>query len=385
MLHRMAVLLAVIPALLLQGCSTIAYYAQAVHGHLEMIGQARPVEVVERDTSTPARLRERLALAREIRDFASRSLGLPDNGSYRRYAEIGRPYVVWNVFSTPEFSVEPVEHCFPVAGCVTYRGYYTEANARGEAAREAAQGRDAYVGGVPAYSTLGWFDDPLLSTFVYQPDVELARLIFHELSHQVAYAGGDTVFNESFATVVEEEGVRRWLRHRAGMQAAPSSTPSPHASPHDLKPAAPATSATPSTPSTPVTFEQYQASRARRQALIALLLDYRERLKALYASSVDDAAKRSGKAALFAALATDYARLKASWGGFAGYDRLFAGGANNAVLASVAAYNAQVPALTALLDAQQRDLPAFYRAVRELAALPREERRRRLGQLDPAK
>jgi len=272
-----------------------------------------------------------------------------------------------------------------VAGCVTYRGYYTEANARREAAREAAQGRDTYVGGVPAYSTLGWFDDPLLSTFVFQPDVELARLIFHELSHQVAYAGGDTVFNESFATVVEEEGVRRWLRHRAGMQAAPSSTPSPHASPHDLKPAAPATSATPSTPSTPVTFEQYQASRARRQALIALLLDYRERLKALYASSVDDAAKRSGKAALFAALAADYARLKASWGGFAGYDRLFAGGANNAVLASVAAYNAQVPALTALLDAQQRDLPAFYKAVRELAALPREERRRRLGQPDPAK
>jgi predicted aminopeptidase len=355
MLHRMAVLLAVMPALLLQGCSTIAYYAQAVHGHLEMIGQARPVEVVERDTATPARLRERLALAREIRDFASRSLGLPDNGSYRRYAEIGRPYVVWNVFSTPEFSVEPVEHCFPVAGCVTYRGYYTEANARGEAAREAAQGRDAYVGGVPAYSTLGWFDDPLLSTFVFQPDVELARLIFHELSHQVAYAGGDTVFNESFATVVEEEGVRRWLAQRA---AVPGGSTDGGAATASLR--------------------QYEAARERRRAITALLLASRERLKALYAAPGDDASKRSGKAALFAALADDYARLKASWGGFSGYDRLFAAGANNAMLASVASYSALVPALRAVLAEQRGNLPAFFQAVRELASMSREMRRRRL-------
>ncbi|MBM3346979.1 MAG: aminopeptidase [Betaproteobacteria bacterium] len=355
-----------LPVMVLQGCSTIAYYAQAVHGHLEMIGQARPVELVERDPATPARLRERLALAREIREFASRALGLPDNGSYRRYADIGRPYVVWNVISTPEFSAEPFEHCFPVAGCVGYLGYYAEAAARSAAAREAALGRDAYVGGVPAYSTLGWFDDPLLSTFVFQPDVELARLVFHELAHQVAYVKDDTVFNESFASVVEEEGVRRWLEQREAAAAPPANA---------AKPAGPAASAA------TAAFEQYRAARVRRQALTTLLMDYRERLRGMYAASADDAARRSAKAAQFAALAADYARLKASWGGFAGYDRLFAGGANNALLASVAAYNELVPAFSAVLEAQQRDLPAFYKVVRELAALPPAERRRRLSAL----
>ena len=340
-------LLVVALALLLPGCSSIAYYAQAVGGHLEMIGQARPIEAVERDPATPERLRERLALARAIREFASRELGLPDNGSYRRYADLGRPFVVWNVVSTPEFSVEPIEHCFPVAGCVSYRGYYAEADARREAARERTLGRDAHVGGVPAYSTLGWFDDPLLNTFVFQTEAELARLIFHELAHQVAYARGDTVFNESFAMVVEEEGVRRWLAHRA---AAPGA-----ASPG-----------------------QYETARERRRAFTALLLSYRERLKALYAAPGDDATMRAGKAALLAAMQSDYAGLKASWGGFAGYDRFLAEGANNALLASVASYNALVPALSTLLQEKRGDLPSFYRAIKELAALPKDERRRKL-------
>ena len=342
---------------LVSGCSTVAYYAQAVSGHLEMIGQARPLDAVERDPATPERLKERLALARAIREFASRELGLPDNGSYRRYADIGRPFVVWNVFSTPAFSVEPIEHCFPVAGCVVYRGYYAEADARREAARETAQGRDAYVGGVPAYSTLGWFDDPLLSSFVFQPEVELARLIFHELAHQVAYASGDSVFNESFASVVEEEGVRRWLAQRARADGAVG-----------MPPAGEAVAAS---------FQHFEVARARRRAFTELLLGYRVRLKALFDAPGDDASRRSGKAFAYAALAEDYARLKASWGGFAGYDRIMAG-ANNALLASIASYHEQVPALAGLLDRQRRDLPAFYREVRELASLSKMERSKRL-------
>lgn len=343
-MFRLAVLVGA--ALLLAGCSTVSYYAQAVHGHLDMIGRARPVDAVARDPATPESLRARLELARSIRDFASRELALPENGSYRRYADLGRPFVVWNVFSAPEFSIEPVEHCFPIAGCVAYRGYYAEADARMEAAREAAQGRDTYVGGVPAYSTLGWFDDPLLNTFINLPDAELARLIFHELAHQVAYAKGDTLFNESFASVVEEEGVRRWIE-RAG---AP-----------------------------PDALRAYALGRERRQAVIALLLDTRGRLERLYAGTGSEADKRAGKAAVLASLADDYVRLKASWGGFAGYDRLFSGGVNNALLASVASYNALVPALREVLSRQDGDLAAFYREVRSLAALSRAERMQRLA------
>ncbi len=354
-MRRLLAAAVIVLSCLVSGCSTFAYYAQAVSGHFEMIGQARPLDAVERDPATPERLKERLALAREIREFASRELGLPDNGSYRRYADIGRPFVVWNVFSTPEFSIEPIEHCFPVAGCVVYRGYYAEADARREAAREAALGRDAYVGGVPAYSTLGWFDDPLLSSFVFQPEVELARLIFHELAHQVAYASSDSVFNESFASVVEEEGVRRWLAQRAGSPRTPSGGAAGAAS-----------------------FQQYEIARARRHAFTDLLLGYRARLKTLFNSPGDDASRRRGKAALFSALAEDYARLKASWDGFPGYDRIMAG-ANNALLASVASYNALVPALSELLDRQQRDLPAFYREVKALARLTKAERMKRFG------
>jgi predicted aminopeptidase len=357
-LARLAGLVAA--TVLLAGCSTVSYYAQAVHGHLDMIGRARPVDAVARDPATPDALRARLEVARRIRDFASRELALPDNGSYRRYADLGRPFVVWNVFAAPEFSVEPVEHCFPVAGCVAYRGYYAEADARAEAAREAARGRDTYVGGVPAYSTLGWFDDPLLNTFIHLPEAELARLVFHELAHQVAYAKGDTLFNESFATVVEEEGVRRWIEREATLGAG-------------VKGAGDGMTA-------PATLRAYEAGRERRRAVIALLLDYRGRLARLYAAPGSDADKRTGKAALLAALNDDYARLKASWGGFAGFDRLFAGGVNNALLASVASYNALVPALRTLLERQGGDLAAFYREVQRLAGLPGPERRRQLGQ-----
>ena len=198
-----AVVVMAVASGLLSGCATISYYAQAIGGHLDVMRLARPVATAIADPATHQALRDKLARAQQARDFASSELHLPDNGSYRRYADIGRPFVVWNVIATPEFAVEPVQACFPIAGCVDYRGWYSETRANDDARERRAQGFDVRVGGVPAYSTLGWFDDPLLNTFMVFPDAEVARLIFHELSHQLLYVKGDSSFNESFAVAVE--------------------------------------------------------------------------------------------------------------------------------------------------------------------------------------
>ena len=332
---------------LLSGCATIDYYAQAVGGHLEVMRLAAPIEERLREPDTPEPLRAKLARALAIREFASRELALPDNGSYRRYADLGRPFAVWNVVAAPEFSVEPLESCFPFAGCVSYRGYYSEEAAQQYAAALAEKGYDVYVGGVPAYSTLGWFDDPLLSTFVNYPEAELARIIFHELAHQTMYVKGDTMFNESFASAVEEEGVRRWLeRERA-----------------------------------PAQREAYAESRRRRLEFNALMVKYRARLAAFYERPAPIEEKRAGKERLFAELMDEYRALGISRGGFAGYDRLLARGANNALLASVASYAELVPAFRALLAQKQGDLKAFYDAVRELEGLEKPERDARLAAL----
>ena len=331
------------------GCSTLSYYGQAIGGHFEVMRHAEPIPGRIADPATPADLRLKLERVLAIRAFASGELALPDNGSYKSYADIGRPFVVWNVFAAPEFSVDPRQSCFPIAGCVGYRGYYAQASADGFGADLRQQGFDVFVYGVVAYSTLGWFDDPVLSTFVRYPDAELARLVFHELAHQVVYVKGDTTFNESFAVAVEEEGVRRWLAKNA----------------------------------TAGERDAYAASRARRDEFVRLVLRYRERAAKLYREPLADDAKRAGKAQLFAELGTDYGEIKAKqWGGFAGYDRFFAG-VNNAHLASVATYEELVPAFRALLARENGDLPRFYAAVKTLARLEKAERDRQLAALAP--
>lgn len=342
---RLALLVAAAGAAL-AGCSTLGYYSQAAQGQIELLSQSRPIDDVIADPGTAPRLKLRLATARQIRAYAVASLDLPDNNSYRNYTALHRPFVVWNVVAAPALSLKPVQWCFPVAGCVSYRGYYSKADAMAYAEEMRADGYDVQVGGVTAYSTLGYFNDPLISTFINYPDAELARLIFHELSHQVVYVAGDSQFNESFASAVEEAGVEQWLAH-FGNQAM---------------------------------RDGYARYTQRRQQFLALLLSCRRALQANYRADISDSAKLAEKARLFARLQRDYAALKASWGGYAGYDRFFAEPLSNAHLAAVATYSDLVPAFRTLLK-REGSFPAFYAAVRRLAALDKAARHQRLAAL----
>lgn len=316
------------------------YYAQAIQGHLSLWWRAQPIDSLIDSADTDPKLKERLALAREMRRFASEQLGLPRNGSYTRYVELGRPHVVWNVKATPELSLDPRRWCFPVAGCVAYRGFYDRADAEAFAARLRADGDDVLVSGVPAYSTLGWTDDPLLSSFIHYSEADLAGLIFHELAHQRFYLKGDTLFNESFATAVEIIGVRRWLEHRSvgdlngGLLAA------------------------------------WQARRERRAEFLVLLSRARERLDRLYRSGGEPDALRAGKRAIIETLRGEWLELRTRWGGGQGYDRWFEQDIGNAHLVSVALYTDLVPALLSLAERHGGDLGSFYREVETLAREP---------------
>jgi predicted aminopeptidase len=335
---------------LTSGCATLGYYAQSVHGHLDLVGRARPVADWLADARAGEPLKQRLALSQRIRDFAVAELALPDNASYRRYADVGRGAAVWNVVAAPELSLTLKTWCFPVVGCVSYRGYFDRADADAYAAELRAGGLEVDVYGVPAYSTLGKLPldllaDPLLNTFIHYPEGELARLIFHELAHQVAYAQDDTEFNESFAVAVERIGGARWLDD----------------------------------PQRGAARDEYRRYDERRAQFRELTARYRDRLRALYASALPDDRKRADKAALMAQLRADHAALKAErWGGFGGYDGWFAR-ANNASFGVLAAYTEQVGAFERLFERQGRDFRRFYDEVRRLATLPGEQRRAALN------
>ena len=331
------------------GCSSLGYYAQAAGGHIDVIRRARGVPEVVADQATPDKLRQRLALSQRLRDFAIGELKLPDNNSYRRYADLQREAVVWNVVAAPALSLTLKTWCFPVMGCVGYRGYFDRAAADALAAQLKAEGWEVSVYGVPAYSTLGWSNwvggDPLLNTFIHWSEPELARMIFHELTHQVAYAGDDTTFNESFAVAVERIGARRWLALHG----------------------------------TPALLADVQAQEQRREEFRVLTLRTRGELLAVYASGADEVTRSARKAEVMAALRADYAAMKTQrWAGFAGYDGWFER-ANNASLGVLAAYNELVPDFERLFQAQGGDFPRFYAAVRALAELPKDERRARLA------
>ncbi|CAN5245079.1 aminopeptidase [soil metagenome] len=338
---------AILLILICASCTQLGYYAQAVQGQVGLLMDARPIDSMLGDPAVAEKLKLKLATVKEIRSFASRELGLPDNDSYKSYTQLSRPFVLWNVVATPELSLKLEHWCFPVAGCVNYRGYYSKEDAEAFADNLRQQHFDVQVGGVTAYSTLGWFNDPVLSSFIHFPDAEMARLIFHELAHQLVYVKDDSQFNESFATAVEEAGVERWLAAHG-----------------DDKMRA-----------------KYVEFEGRKRDFLALLLKHRTLLKAVYASDATDAQKRKEKAAIFQALTTEYQALKIQWGGYTGYDRWFAEPLSNAHLAAVATYHDLVPGFRALLAG--KNLEKFYAAARELAELDKKERHRRLGGTSP--
>lgn len=359
-----APILALLACLALAGCAhtegALCYYWQSVQGHARLLQAARPLDEWIANESTPAPLRARLQLAQRARHFAVQELGLPDNASYRSYADLGRSAAVWNVVAAPPYALELHRWCFPFTGCIGYRGYFQEADAQAEGARLAAQGLEVDVYGVPAYSTLGYLDwaggDPLLNTFIGWPEGEFVRLLFHELAHQVVYAQGDTLFNESFATAVERLGTERWLATQAR----------------------------------PEVRQAFAASEERRQAFRALTRATRARLAEIYeqnkAPAHDSQALNAMKSGAMQDFRARYAVLRERWlaqgARVEGYDRWVAQ-ANNASFAAQAAYDAWVPAFEALFAQQGQRWDAFYDAVRHLAALPQDERHARLQALLP--
>jgi len=332
------------------GCTTLGYYVQSLQGHLALMAAREPIERVIADPGTEPALRERLIEVLAIREFASDALGLPDNASYRSYVEVERPYVVWSVVAAPELSLRPLTWCFPVAGCVAYRGYYAREDANGFARDLDRRGFDVVVRGVRAYSTLGWFDDPVPSTVARLGAPSVAAVVFHELAHQRLYVQHDTAFNEAFAIAVERAGVRRWLRSRDDSRA----------------------------------LARTERAWERERAVLALVFQTRARLERVYRSEAADEQKRAAKRAGLAALRAHYRRLSAAWPRGTGFDAWFAGELNNAALASVATYHEWVPAFERLLADTGGDLERFYAACERLAALPREERHARLQALLPA-
>ncbi|HTP39044.1 MAG TPA: aminopeptidase [Steroidobacteraceae bacterium] len=323
------------------GCGA-GYLLQAAHGQLQILQKRRPIAKVLASADTDSVTRQRLLQVQSARDFASRELGLPDNRSYRSYADLGRPYVVWNVVAAPEFSVTPRSWCFPFVGCLAYRGYFKEQAAQRYAAQLAAQGDDTLVGGVTAYSTLGHFSDPVLNTMLAYGDLQLAGTLFHELAHQLIYVKGDSVFNESFAMTVEREGLKRWLAAQ-GREAE---------------------------------LAGYLQRREQQRSVVDALAAGRQQLAALYRQEIPVEEMRQRKRALLDQLGQQVLRIEREGGFVSGYSGWAKTGLNNAHLAAVGTYFDCIPAFERLLQEQGGKLPDFYAAVRRLGRQPAAERKR---------
>lgn len=344
-------LLVSVTLLSLCGCDTLSYFGQAAAGQWQILHQRQPIDDLLANDNTDPELKHKLAIVRQARLWATTELHLESGGSYSDYVALDRPYVVWNVVAAPEFSVAPAQWCFPIAGCVAYRGYFREEEAQRYAATLQAQGMDTWVGGVEAYSTLGWFDDPVLSTFVKRPDAALAGLVFHELAHRTLYVQNDSTFNESFATVVEQEGLRRWLM----VQRQPAQ------------------------------WQRYQQQVAYQKAFVTMILDYRKQLEALYAAPTDDNHKRAEKQQLAQQLRQQYQSLRdIQWQGYNGYDRWMSGSLNNAQVSTISTYHAYVPAFQALLDECDNALKCFYDRAGKLAGLDTDARKAAIAALNPS-
>jgi len=345
--------------LLFTGCRTLGFYRQAFAGQWEILTHQRKNKAILADPQTSPELRRQLELLEQIREFAVTGLGLPADGHYRSYVDLKRPFVVWNVEAAREFSLEPKRWWYPFLGRLDYRGYFRKDYALKYAEDLRADGYEVDVGGVQAYSTLGWFKDPLLNTFLFLPDTDLAELIFHELGHQVAFAHGDTDFNEAFATCVGQEGVRRWLQKKGDPQS----------------------------------IQRYEISLQRNVRVVRLILESRARLEHLYGDQrgsdgriksaspaivAEPSRLRDQKRAILDQLRQEYGRLKEAWEGYNDYDGFFSRDLNNAQLNSIANYYGLVPGFESLLNSKGGDLRSFYAAVQALADKKKTERREQL-------
>jgi predicted aminopeptidase len=323
------------------GCTSFSYYAQALKGHVEIMTARREVAKLIDDPSTSEALRARMASARAIRQFAVDELKLPDNNSYRSYVDVGREAVTWAVFAAPEFSLTPHSWCFPVYGCVPYRGYFSKKSATEIALELRRQGLDVHVTGITAYSTLGWSSDPLLSTMLTEDNTFLAGLVFHELAHQRVYIHDDSGFNEGFAVTVETTGVRKWLR-------AAGDT---------------------------VGVRRYEADRKRRAEFLALVARTRDELKQVYQSSGTLEGKQTAKRAAIERLRTRYRQLRdGHWRGYDAFDTWVDAPINNAKLAVISVYGEQVTAFLRLFELCSGDYPRFYASVQQLGTLDKADR-----------
>lgn len=334
----------------LSACSTVSYYSQAVGGHVRLMLARQPIEEVLTAEDTPEELRQKLQTLVQARQFAVERLLLPDNDSYGSYAATGRDAVTWNVVAAEEFSLKAKTWCFPVAGCVNYRGYFDKADAEDYAKQLAADNYDVSLGGASAYSTLGWFDDPILDTMLRGGDVRYVGTLFHELAHQVLYIKNDSNFNEAFATFVEQLGIREWLSERGESDR----------------------------------INAYTASQARVIDFLALLRKTRDELQQLYAQDLPEPGMRTAKQAVFADMRKDYEDLKQQWSGYAGYDNWFRRDLNNARLVAVSTYRRYVPAFEAMYEEAGRDMAAFYALARQVGELPDDERRQRIASYEAA-
>jgi predicted aminopeptidase len=334
------IIFGVILAVILTGCESIVYYKQLISGQIAILNKKQPIHELLDNPDTPEKLKEKLRLVMDIRSFAKDKLFLPVKNQYLDFVELERPFAGWNMWATPEFSFSPKTWCYPIIGCAIYRGYFSKEDAFNYGHQLEAQGYDVYIGGVVAYSTLGWLDDPVFSTFIYRSDIRLAALIFHELSHHLLYVSDDTTFNESFAIAVEQEGLRRWLTAINDLKAS----------------------------------EIYKLDYQRRQQFIELVMKYRKELETLYAKNLPIPEKRQAKATIFEKLKDDYRLLKQHWNGYSGYDFWMYQKMNNAKLISVSTYNDLVPAFLELLKTCNNDLKVFYKKCQDLSKKSKEER-----------
>lgn len=331
--------------LFMTGCTSLEYYSQSLHGQLEILQKRKPIEALLSDSRLSPTVATQLATVSRIRHFATAELGLPDNNSYRQYADLGRDYVVWNVFATPELSLEPKQWCFLFIGCLNYRGYFSKQAAHEFAAKLQEQGYDVFVGGVTAYSTLGWFDDPVLNTMLRHDSIYLTRVIFHELAHQQLYIKDDTEFNEAFAETVALFGTEKWLaKHGSDLSR-----------------------------------QKYNQQQGREAFFIDLVMTYRKRLTALYQSNLSTQEKRAKKELLLKQMSNEYKKERAGWGNFDRYDNWFKTGLNNAKLMAVVTYRQYLPAFRQLLAKVNHDLNLFYQIVERLGQCSSETRRQILA------